>query len=174
MLFRSNVIAQGTVVASPVRTNVWQINLVPTVDATDYVIQIAPSTLSTAVSPLSKIFVSSGKTYAGNQFWLNNSYQYASVPVITATDDYLYYQDSSNPGFVGTIKLVDNSTTTIDVATDIIGKSGYTAPNGVIFTNGLKIQFDTSVTPSTYADNEYYVEGVGTGIALVQIGRAHV
>ena len=38
----------------------------------------------------------------------------------------------------------------IDPATDIIGKSTYTAPDGTIFTNGLQIQFGQSVTNNAY------------------------
>ena len=130
-----------------------------------------PSGTTGLATGLQKIFVTSGKTYASNQFWLNSNLQYNSVPTITAVDDYLFYQDATNPDFVGVIKIVDNLTSTIDVNTDIIGKNGYTSPNGVIFTNGLKIQFDSSVTPGTYADNQYYVEGVGTSIALVPVDQ---
>jgi len=153
----------GKVVPMSSRNSVWQIKLT-SVPGNDYLIQLIPGT---TVKPLQKVFISSGKTYASNQFWLNNSYQYQQVPIITAPTDYLYYQDSSDPNFTGVIKLVDNSTSTIDVTRDIIGQLGYTSPNGISFTNGLKIQFDTSVTPGSYSGNTYYVEGVGIGIKLI-------
>ena len=146
------------------RPSGWKINLVPS--GSDYIIQIVPVI---TVTPQHKVFITSGKTYAGNQFWLDTNYNYELVPLITATKDYLYYQDSSNPEFVGEIKLVDNVSTPIDIENDIIGMTGYTSPNGVIFTNGLKVRFDTLVTPDTYANNEYYVEGVGVGIMLVPV-----
>ena len=158
-------LAPGSVVHSATRTNVWKINLVPT-NTGDSVIQLAPST---AVGTQQKVFVNSGNTYAGNYFWLNNNYQYQKAPAITANLDTLYYQDSSNPDFVGVIKIVDNIGSTIDVTNDILGQVGYTSPNGVIFTNGLKITFDSYVTPSSYANNSYYVEGVGTSIALAAV-----
>jgi hypothetical protein len=146
------------------RTSVWQITLVPS--GTDFLIQIKPTTL---ISALEKVSIGSGATYAANQFWLNNNYAYNLVPLITATSNYLYYQDSNNPDFVGEIKIVDNTAIPINVTADIIGRKSYTSPNGIIFTNGLKVFFDTSVVPSTYATNTYYVEGVGTGIMLVPV-----
>jgi len=157
------------VISSDTRSNVWQINLVPS--GSDFVIQIKTAV---NVSPLDKIFVGSGKTYASAQFWLDNNHRYNIVPLITANADYLYYQDSSNPGFVGTIKLVDNQATPIDINKDIIGKKGYTSPNGIIFTNGLKVQFDALVTPAEYAGQEYYVEGVGRSIQLVSVSQLSV
>lgn len=164
----SSQLSTGTVINQPVRTGIWKTNLVPTVDGSDYVIQLTPQL---TMSPREKVFVRSGKTYASNQFWLDDAYRYQPVPVITAIKNYLYYQDSSNPDFVGQIKLVDNASSTIDVDHDILGKIGYTSPNGVIFTNGLKIEFDTYVTPSIYTNNKYYVEGVGTSIKLVPIDQ---
>jgi hypothetical protein len=148
------------------RHGVWQINLVPT--GSDFTIQIRPTV---GVTSLQKIFIGSGKTYASAQFWLNNNNIYQRVPLITAPADYLFYQDSSNPNFVGQIKLVDNVSTPIDINNDIIGKTNYTSPNGVIFTNGLKVQFDSLVVPSLYAGNEYYVDGVGTSIALAPVDQ---
>ena len=162
-------IRPGTVIDHATQISAWKINLVPTGDG-DYIIQINPNT---AVVKQQRIFVTSGKTYASNQFWLNNNLRYEIVPSITATKDYLYYQDANNPDFVGTIKIVDNESSTIDITKDINGKRSYTSPGttanpkGITFTNGLKVKFDTDVTPSYYAGNEYYVEGVGTSIALV-------
>ncbi|CAB4128986.1 hypothetical protein UFOVP112_119 [uncultured Caudovirales phage] len=160
--------ASGYVVTNDLRKNAWKITLIPN-GAGDYIIQITPD--AGIVQSREKVFISSGQTYAANQFWLNNNLEYTLVPPITATQDYLYYQDGTDPEFLGVIKLVDNTASTINVATDILGKVGYTSPNGVIFTNGLKIKFDSSVEPSTYANKEYYVDGVGTSIALVDVSQ---
>ena len=54
---------------------------------------------------------------------------------------------------------------------EILGKKNYTAPNGVVFTNGLKVTFRGSVYPTSYANNTYYVEGVGTAIKLLPISN---
>jgi len=162
-------IRPGYVIPTDTRRNVWTIRLIP-VDAnnSDYLIQLHPTY---TINPSQKIFVRAGLTFASLQFWLNNNYLYTAVPAITAAADYLYYQDSSNPGFFGEIKIVDNVGTPINVTTDILGKKGYTSPNGVIFTNGIKIAFDSTALPSTYANSEYYVDGVGTSISLVPVDQ---
>ena len=169
----TSAILPGQLISNPQRTNVWQINLLPTTTAgkPDYLIQINPVA---TVNAQQKVFISSGKTYASTQFWLNNNFLYNTVPPVTSISDYLYYQDSSNPEFVGQIKLVDNISTPINVDLDINGQSSYTSPNGVIFTNGLKIQFDSLVSPATYAGNQYYVEGVGSKIQLVPVAQLAV
>ena len=56
--------------------------------------------------------------------------------------------------------------TTIDID-NIIGRPNYTSPNGVVFTNGMKVVFRGNVYPTSYRNNEYYVEGVGTAIKLL-------
>jgi hypothetical protein len=161
----------GQVVATSARPSPWKISRVPIdSEGTDYVLQLLPVTPeSGAIGARKKIFVQSGKTYASLQFWLNDNLRYDQVPAITANLPYLFYQDSANNNFVGQIKLIDNVSTPVNVSTDILGQVGYTSPNGVIFTNGLKIQFDDLVTPATYANQEYYVEGVGTAINLVPV-----
>jgi hypothetical protein len=161
----------GSIVDTAQRTGVWQISLTPIDNGADYVIQVS---LLTTVNKQEKVFIVSGKTYASFYYWTDNNYQYAQVPLITANLDYLYYQDSSNPDFIGEIKLVDTAGTPINVAKDILGQVGYRSPNGVNFTNGLKIRFDSMVTPANYAHTEYYVEGVGTGIVLVPVAQCIV
>jgi hypothetical protein len=159
-------ITPGSVIVGVDRTSSWKINLVPS--GSDYLIQIQPSV---AVNTEQKVRINSGETYASAEFWLNANSLYQQIPLITAPLDYLYYQDSSNPDFVGEIKIVDNTTTPINIPADILGKKNYTSPNGVVFTNGLKIRFDSLVVPDTYANNEYYVEGVGTSITLVAVDQ---
>lgn len=165
-------IRPGDTIPATTRTATWTVTLISidSVDS-DYIIQIAPAANITARE---KVFVSSGKTYASNQFWLNDNLVYNKVPSVTANLEYLYYQDSSNPNFVGEIKLIDNVNVPIDIAADIIGKVGYTSPNGVVFTNGLKVAFDSLVTPLSYANKEYYVEGVGQAIILVPVTSTEV
>jgi hypothetical protein len=160
--FANDSFDPGQVVPASQRRNVWKINLAP-VNSGDYLIQLTPVT---NVTPQNKIFVKSGLTNAAKQFWLNDNLLYQQVPVITAVADYLYYQDGTNPGFTGTIKLIDNVATDVNVTQDILGKRSYVSPNGVVFTNGLKIQFDSGVVPASYANGIYYVEGVGTAISL--------
>lgn len=146
-------IRPGDVIPASTRVSAWKIDLIAVDEIeSDYIIQISPQT---PVVARQKVFITSGKTYASQEYWLNDNLIYKTVPAITANKDYLYYQDSSNPGFVGVIKLIDNITTSINVDKDIVGQVGYTSPNGVIFTNGLKVQFDSLVTPSSYYKFEY-------------------
>ena len=147
------------------RTSAWQITLVPA--GADHIIQLKPIV---AVESLQKVFVRSGKTFASNHFWLNNNFHYVQVPQITANKDYLFYQDSENPEFTGSIKIVDNKNTPINVDKDIVGAVGASI-NGVTFTNGLKIKFDSYVVPTSYANREFYVDGVGTSISLTPVDQ---
>ena len=162
----TNQFAPGSVVNSNLRTNTWSINLIPS--GADYLIQVHPVT---TVNTVEKVFISSGLTYAARQFWLDQTYSYRIVPPTTAPLNYLYYQDGVTSGYFGEIKIVDNATVPINVTRDILGQTGYTSPNGVTFTNGLKIQFDSLVVPTTYAGNEYYVEGVGQAITLTPVNQ---
>lgn len=57
----------------------------------------------------------------------------------------------------------------IDVISDIIGNETYTSPNNITLTNGLKVKFLENVVPSSYANKEYYVEGVGSSIILIDV-----
>ena len=163
----------SSTVADTQRPGVWKIQLNATEDA-DYRIELIPGQ---EIIAKEKVSISSGKTYASNQFWLDDTLRYKIVPPITATTEYLYYQDGSDSNFYGVIKLVDNVGSTIDVTNDILGKPGYTNPNAtnhVKFTNGLKVKFDNSVTPSSYANNEYYVDGVGSAITLTPVSETEV
>jgi hypothetical protein len=161
--------ANGTTVPTATRSSIWQISLIA--NGADYTIDINPVQ---PVVELNRVFVSAGDTYAGIAFWLNRNLIWATVPEITAPSQYLYYQDSNNPDYYGEIKIIDTAVTPIDVENDILGRRGYTSPNQVVFTNGLKIRFDNQVTPATYANNEYYVEGVGTAIKLAAVSELTV
>lgn len=117
-----------------------------------------------------KITVTAGETYSGLSFYRDSSGNVAEIPYLSSLLDTLYYQDSSSPTKVGVIRIIeDNSSATIDVETSILGKTQYTSPNGVLFTNGLKVTFQGDVFPSSYLNNEYYVAGVGSGIQLISV-----
>ena len=155
----------GTAVDPAYRYGVWKINLTSTGDG-DYVIDL---TFEQSIPVNNAVIVQSGVSYGNTRWYTSASNILGQTPVITAPLNYLYYQDGTNSNQVGTIKLVDVGNKYINVDTDIVGKTNYVSPNGVTFTNGLKIKFDTSVTPTAYQNNEYYVEGVGTSIALVPV-----
>ena len=80
----------------------------------------------------------------------------------------LYYQSENDINLGGTIEVYSAvSDTSINVAAEILGKSSYTLSNGTSLSNGMKVSFLGTVTPSTYSTGEFYVEGVGSAIRLI-------
>ena len=144
------------------RADVYQIKLVP----------VPNGTLVTLVNSLStpannRIFIKYGNTQSGLEYYRPTGQNYLQpIPTVTADLDFLYYQNEAQPELVGRIKIVDD-TSVIDVDQEIVGKQNYISPNGVVFTNGLKVVFDNQVTPSKYVNATYIVEGVGKSIFLV-------
>lgn len=119
-----------------------------------------------------KVVVGEGIKYGNREIYKNFEGLLEVIDPITTPNTELYYQDSDNALFFGRIKLVNiNSTAQIDVEADILSESQYTSPNGVMFTNGLKVRFDTTTVQSSYHNREYYVEGVGTAIRLVSVDQ---
>jgi hypothetical protein len=117
------------------------------------------------------IKVQYGKQYINRTFVRNAYGEILLVPIITANLSRLYYQDSNNPDQYGVIKLIDAPSLSIIDVNDIIGKKTYTSPNGVVFTNGLKVKFNGNIIPDKYTTDQYYVEGVGTSIALLPVSE---
>ena len=82
--------------------------------------------------------------------------------------DYLYYVNGNDVEASGLIIIKDIiDATTIDVEESILGKKTYTMENGYKLTNGMKVKFYGNVTPEKYANDEWYVEGVGESIKLI-------
>jgi hypothetical protein len=82
--------------------------------------------------------------------------------------DRLYYISKNNVDTSGYVKIANiEENTFLDVENDILGKKTYTSANGIEFTNGLKIRFQGDVTPEKYETDNWYVEGVGDKIRLV-------
>lgn len=143
------------------RSKTWIVN----VDTqTDVISLIAYDT----VNKNERVFVKSGVTNASKWFYVDYTGFYKEVPLLTASLTTLYYQNANNPAAAGIISLVNPSKATIDPTVDIVGKKSYTSPNGIAFTNGLKVEFDTTAS-SGYASKEFYVEGVGVSIRLIPV-----
>ena len=82
--------------------------------------------------------------------------------------DVLYYTSENSADTFGIIKIFDiKENTAIDVENEIINAKTYTLPNGISLSNGMKINFKGRVTPSSYSEGDFYVEGVGDKIQLV-------
>jgi hypothetical protein len=116
-----------------------------------------------------KITVSYGTQWKARNFYRNVQGVINVVPYLSSLLDTLYYQDGTVASKVGVIKLINSNVTNQINVYDILGKKSYTAPNGVVFTNGLKITFTSNVYPSKYSSSEYYVQGVGTAIELLDV-----
>lgn len=136
-------------------------------DITDPVITLSPVE---EIPTNNKVLIREGTANGNKEFYKANSGYLEEVPLITAILDTLFYQDGTDGERYGTIKIVEpTETANINVDTDILGRTGYTSDTGVVFTNGMKVKFDSGVLPATYANKSYYVEGVGTGITLTDV-----
>ena len=141
------------------RYSVWQIEYVLDNQGTAFIRLNSVQ----QISNLTKFTVLFGTEYASTQWYKNASGFFEEIPLLTAVLDTLWYQDSVNPEIFGRILLVDPGQELIIDVNEIIGSTNYTSPNGVIFTNGLKVQLRGAVAPAQFQNLEYYVEGVGTG-----------
>ena len=133
-------------------------------DPQDPIIRLVPaSTIPTE----EKITPTYGTQWKARNFYRSTAGAINLIPYLSAILDTLYYQDSISPNKVGIIKLIESNTTNqIDIF-DILGKKQYTSSNGIVFTNGLKVTFSGNIFPTSYKQGEYYVQGVGTAIELI-------
>jgi len=121
------------------------------------------------VDNLDKFTVRYGNTYASTQWYKNDAGFFREVPLLTAAQDVLYYQDGTDPEIFGRIRLIEQTQSDTLFIDEILGKQSYTSPNGVVFTNGLKVVFRGQVEPAEYINKEYYISGVGTAIELLPV-----
>lgn len=135
--------------------------------SSDPTLNLTPATL---IPSTEKITVRYGTEWISRSFYRNIAGYNTLIPYNSTILDELYYQDGTSTNNVGKINLVEsNATNRVDILADIIGKKQYTAPNGVVFTNGLKVIFEGNIYPASYENNEYYVQGVGTAIELIEV-----
>jgi len=156
---------QTTIIEPSQRYSVWQISYVTTEGGNKY-LRLNPVL---SVNNLEKFTILSGTTYSSTEWFKNASGVFEEIPLLTAVKTTLYYQDATDPEIFGRIQIVDEKDAgTLDV-NEIIGKKNYTSPNGVVFTNGLKITFIGNIEPASFQGNSYYIEGVGTAIKLLPV-----
>jgi hypothetical protein len=116
-----------------------------------------------------KFTVGYGVAYSNTSWYKKPDGYLERIPLLTADRKLLFYQDGSDPAIFGQINIIDpRDINNLDI-NEILGKKNYTSPNGVVFTNGLKVVFRGNVTPDSYQNNEYYVAGVGTAIQLLPV-----
>jgi len=98
--------------------------------------------------------------------FIENGFIEFTVPQ-TAPDN-LYYISKEDPNLSGMIKIYDLiENTEINVEKEILGKAFYTTSQGWDLSNGMKLNFVGDVTPAKYSNGEWYVEGVGDEIILI-------
>jgi hypothetical protein len=151
-----------------VQRSVWQIQYITPAGGTRPYISL---TSVYDIDDLSKFNIQFGTVYANTSWYKDALGVFQQIPLLTATKNVLFYQDGVDPNIFGEIRIIDESASaTLDV-NEILGKKNYTSPNGVVFTNGLTVEFVGTVTPASYQNNTYYVEGVGTAIQLLPVSN---
>ena len=144
---------------------VWRINFSADADP------IMTLSVVKEVANLSKLQVNYGTVAGGSTYYKDANGYYVRQPLITANLDVLYYQDQNDATKFGVINFVDEPTDAYIDINDILSVDVYTSPNGVEFTNGLKVQFEGTTVPASYSGNSYYVEGVGEQITLTPVSE---
>lgn len=157
----------GNTIPKNFRYGTWTINLIDDGNG-DFDISLLHN-IDILISQ--RVEIRYGTQYSNRQFYKDGYGFYKAVPSITASLDYLYYQDNNSATMTGIIKLADPVNSIIDVEYDIIGREHYTSANGVSFTNGLHVDFDDTVKPAQYRNKTYYVEGVGKQIRLIEASK---
>jgi len=133
-------------------------------DPTNPVIKLIPAS---GIPTNEKITPNFGTQWKARNFYRNVQGVINLVPYLSSLLDTLYYQDGTVPNKVGQIRLINSNITNQINVLEILGQTNYTAPNGVVFTNGLKVTFNGDIFPISYKTGEYYVQGVGTAIELI-------
>lgn len=141
----TNTAGWGSVPLS-LRYQVWRINYQTVGDTT--VMQLA--NIGT-IGLQQKFEILFGDVYANTQWYKLNSGVFEQIPLLSAVQDTLYYQDSENPEFYGIIRLIDAQDQSKIFINEILNQPDYTGPNGVVFTNGLKVRFPVPTVPNTFS-----------------------
>jgi hypothetical protein len=101
----------------------------------------------------------------------NNGTPAGTITFVVPYDspDELFYQSPIDPNKFGRFIIDDiSANTAIDVDKEVVGLKNYTSSNGVVFTNGMAVEFHGSVTPKKYASDTWLVSGVGSAISLIR------
>lgn len=89
-----------------------------------------------------------------------------TVPFSAPSEMFYISQFDINVAGVITVANIEENTF-LNVETEILGKKTYLSANGVEFSNGQKVKFTGVVEPESYAQGQWYVEGVGDRIKLI-------
>ena len=91
-----------------------------------------------------------------------------TLTLTAETPDVIYYVADNDINASGMIKVANiEEASAIDIEAEILGKISYKSSTGFNLTNGMKVKFGGEVTPTSYAEGSYYIEGVGSQIKLI-------
>jgi hypothetical protein len=134
-------------------TDVYQISIVDVAG-----VETINLTSIAAVATNEKFTISYGVTYSNTSWYRIAAGKFELIPLLTAASDQLYYQDGTDPEIFGRIVLLDPAQDSTIFIDQIVGQPTYTSPNGVAFTNGLKVKFTGDVVPASYGSGTLPVE----------------
>ena len=101
----------------------------------------------------------------GNQYVQSGIIEF-TVPL--DAPNIIYYVSETDVNTGGIFKIYDiTDSSSINVDVEVVGKKNYISSNDIILSNGMKVYFQGRVTPEKYATGNWYVEGVGAAIKLV-------
>jgi len=138
-------------------TNVYQISIVNVAG-----VDIINLTSIATVAVNEKFTISYGVTYSNTSWYKIAAGNFERIPLLTAAADQLYYQDGTDPEIYGRIELLNPEENDTIFIEQILGQQNYTSPNGVTFTNGLKVRFTGNVVPASYGSGTLSVECTAT------------
>jgi hypothetical protein len=136
---------QATEIPVNDRYQLWQISYVNN-NGTNYIL----CSKIQDIAPLTKFSIRYGTEYSSTQWYKDDTGAFVRMPLLTAAQDTLYYQDGTDPEIFGRINLIDQTAADTLFIDGIIGKSSYTSPTGITFSNGLKVRFTGQVSPALY------------------------
>ena len=152
--FDTTTFAQATPLTQAQRYSIWKIEYITTTGGQQYI--RLNSVLG--VSNAEKFNVLFGTQYSNTGWYKNSNGVFEQIPLLTAIKDVLYYQDGTDPAIFGQLRIINQDQADTLFIDDIIGQPTYTSPNGVTFTNGLKVQFRGTTFPASYENQEYYID----------------
>ena len=82
--------------------------------------------------------------------------------------DLLFYVSETDVNLGGVFEILSiDENTVFDLTTNLLGKKTFTLSDGTPLSNGMKVSFVGNVTPEIYKTGQYYIEGVGDSITLI-------
>jgi hypothetical protein len=132
------------------RRQLWQITL-PVINGITYINLSSVATIPV----LNKFTIRYGNQFSNTGWFKTDQDQFQQIPLLTANLDTLYYQDGTDPEIFGVFKIIEPSDTETIFVEDILGSTNYTSPNGVVFTNGLKVIFEGDVVPASFGSGNF-------------------